>query len=691
MRKNYDDLKRELHLQKDRGMRLRKVEREKSYGVTKISREDSDTIISDGNIGNATMDHNDLNNIDGGTTDEYYHLKQSAHDNLKDQDQELLSTSDVEFASVDISSDVVVPSDDSKVNLGKLSGNTGLAVQSNSGYISIGVHNSSYAHIYTDRAQIYTAKGLHINGHVLAYSSYDLGSSSYKWINLYIEYIKMARSDGVVSSVLFADTTNDVIQIGSADSVFNGVTVQLGVDGHEPFKVLDGSGNTLFVINQTSSAGLYNHLYMSNHDITGVNSLKIGDSSTDLSTFEGIVFPSAGYGVISLNTVDNSNKLQLVSSNGSDLLYEIRNAGGGYFHQKIDGNVYPYQTDTHFLGTSSYRWKYIVAKYGLIENIQDVDSITFKDSANSYARMILGFSSGSGGSDWRLYWAPRLADNSNYDWGSEFGWQQQYSRWYVESDFLIGGDLKVDTITEEATGNTGIDLGVWTAGRLYLKSTQGVWLQDDVLARNGSINMNLYSSGNDTTLKVYNSNSSYKANLEVEGTIKTDDEVVRAVRKKHFISVDMMHFFDSVGSSAEGGSIHRYKRINFTYSGSYRYSSIWAEFMIPDDCNIDEQSLTLKLIYGSNGTSYSDIYVQNSCSAIVPSSTETSASYNVLSNSSDSNELTVGSTAGSVKTHERTITDSDLQAGAMVMINYFFTGNDAVAMRIYGIEVEFSE
>lgn len=44
--------------------------------------------------------HNNLGSLQGGDTDEYYHLDQSAYDNLSDQDQEVLTTSSPTFADL---------------------------------------------------------------------------------------------------------------------------------------------------------------------------------------------------------------------------------------------------------------------------------------------------------------------------------------------------------------------------------------------------------------------------------------------------------------------------------------------------------------------------------------------------------------------------------------------------------------
>jgi len=47
--------------------------------------------------------HNELAGLQGGTSDEYYHLTQSAYNNLYQQDQEVLTTSSPTFAGIKIS------------------------------------------------------------------------------------------------------------------------------------------------------------------------------------------------------------------------------------------------------------------------------------------------------------------------------------------------------------------------------------------------------------------------------------------------------------------------------------------------------------------------------------------------------------------------------------------------------------
>jgi len=52
------------------------------------------------------IEHNDLSGIQGGTSDEYYHLSASAYNNLYQQDQEVLTTSNVTFNNV--TTDVII-------------------------------------------------------------------------------------------------------------------------------------------------------------------------------------------------------------------------------------------------------------------------------------------------------------------------------------------------------------------------------------------------------------------------------------------------------------------------------------------------------------------------------------------------------------------------------------------------------
>ena len=82
------------------------------------------------------------------------------------------------------------------------SGNA-VRISTNSGYVDIGPMNTSYAHFQTDRGQFYFNKQLTISGAVLPYSnnSHDLGSTSYRWRNLYVNDLQLSNEHSGGNSV----------------------------------------------------------------------------------------------------------------------------------------------------------------------------------------------------------------------------------------------------------------------------------------------------------------------------------------------------------------------------------------------------------------------------------------------------------------------------------------------------------
>ena len=74
--------------------------------------------------------------------------------------------------------------------------NNAIRLSTNSGYIDVGPMNTTYAHIQTDRGTFYFNKQVNWNGHVRPHSNnaYDLGSSSLRWANLYVNDMHFANS-----------------------------------------------------------------------------------------------------------------------------------------------------------------------------------------------------------------------------------------------------------------------------------------------------------------------------------------------------------------------------------------------------------------------------------------------------------------------------------------------------------------
>ena len=83
-------------------------------------------------------------------------------------------------------SDIYLP--DANTHLIEGAGNS-LRVQTADGYVEIGPQNGSYSHFITDLSQFYFNKQIVIAGHDIPYAddTYDLGTNSLKWRNLYID------------------------------------------------------------------------------------------------------------------------------------------------------------------------------------------------------------------------------------------------------------------------------------------------------------------------------------------------------------------------------------------------------------------------------------------------------------------------------------------------------------------------
>ena len=81
--------------------------------------------------------------------------------------------------------------------------NNALRMRTNSGYIDVGPMNTTYAHIQTDRGTFYFNKQVNWNGHVRPHSNnaYDLGSSSLRWANLYVNDLQLSNEHSGGNSV----------------------------------------------------------------------------------------------------------------------------------------------------------------------------------------------------------------------------------------------------------------------------------------------------------------------------------------------------------------------------------------------------------------------------------------------------------------------------------------------------------
>ena len=91
-----------------------------------------------------------------------------------------------------------------------------LRITSGYGYINIGSANSGYVHFETDRAKFYFNKQVEWDGHIMPYANntYDLGTSSTRWRNVYTNDLNLSNEGGA----------NDV------DGTWGSFTIQEGAE-----------------------------------------------------------------------------------------------------------------------------------------------------------------------------------------------------------------------------------------------------------------------------------------------------------------------------------------------------------------------------------------------------------------------------------------------------------------------------
>ena len=89
---------------------------------------------------------------------------------------------------------------DTNTQIQEGSGNA-VRISTNSGYIDVGAQNTSYAHFQTDRDRFYFNKQLQGNGAVLPYGTHDLGSTSARWNNLYVNDLQLSNEHSGGNSV----------------------------------------------------------------------------------------------------------------------------------------------------------------------------------------------------------------------------------------------------------------------------------------------------------------------------------------------------------------------------------------------------------------------------------------------------------------------------------------------------------
>ena len=204
-------------------------------------------------------------------------------------------------------------------------------------------------------------------------ATYDLGSASYRWKNVYTNYV-----NGGNAATLFITNYSNVIRLSSAER-------RILLD---PASELGGSDNAYvdFFRNTNTTGSKYIRIFAG--DGTATQTARI--SSTGLAELTGLHIGTAVEGTIQIDggyrwlglRTRNSNYDWLIGDDSSEnfeiSLYDV--AGDTYswglFEIKSDTmdtyirtilntyNLKPTADDTYNLGTSGYRWKYLyLSKY----------------------------------------------------------------------------------------------------------------------------------------------------------------------------------------------------------------------------------------------------------------------------------------------------------------------------------------
>ena len=94
---------------------------------------------------------------------------------------------------IDVSGRIDINDTNTQVQEGS---NNAIRLSTNSGYIDVGAQNTSYAHFTTDRSLFYFGQTSNFAGSVRPHSNnaYDLGTSSLRWANLYVNDMHFANS-----------------------------------------------------------------------------------------------------------------------------------------------------------------------------------------------------------------------------------------------------------------------------------------------------------------------------------------------------------------------------------------------------------------------------------------------------------------------------------------------------------------
>ena len=218
--------------------------------------------------------------------------------------------------------------------------------------------------------------------------------------------------------------------------------------GDPPFNVVkfgnDGS-NDFILLGTTTDVWSYPMLYVTEVEVhwSNYSNLETG-WSIQIATTE----PSTVYRTLNLRKIGDGsgNSFRLKNENGyvdigpqnTALLHIYTDRSGIAFNKSIMAVL----GSTYDLGTSTYRWKDLwisnIIK-GINTWINMSDGIQFEADTTIFPgrRTMIGFSPGTGTTDWRLWWAPRNSSDTGWESSKEFGYDQKKGAWYSETGMLM--------------------------------------------------------------------------------------------------------------------------------------------------------------------------------------------------------------------------------------------------------------
>ena len=215
-------------------------------------------------------------------------------------------------------SDIYLP--DANTHLLEGAGNS-LRVQTADGYVEIGPQNGSYSHFITDLSQFYFNKQIVIAGHDIPYAddTYDLGTNSLKWRNLYID--GTAYLDDISCTDCLNETEiEDIYVLNSGDTMTGNLAIEYA--GNPGIELRATAGGTSYI--DWSNDGTSD--YDARLRLTGNDLLYLEGSNLNIYTGYGIYFRGSSMGDDASRLYPSVNRL-LVRAEDTDNVAQFAEYG----------------------------------------------------------------------------------------------------------------------------------------------------------------------------------------------------------------------------------------------------------------------------------------------------------------------------------------------------------------------------